>query len=1140
MGIIGTLDDRCWDLLEVLHLGAFFDKHHIPPLMFPISLIVFVLLAFALSSSPSPQPICGNDVCEPEENATSCPADCVPSEHQELKTIKVRVTGGLRCERISVVIKGRDNSVLDSKTNQKNRVVIFQSISTGQIKAVVSSPESTKAPVSSNFIDTSREDTISISLPDDYCDEKTKKGSIRVLVRDKSTGESMAAHVTLFDSGGTKRGSRDISGEDVFSKLDANTYYYLTATASGYYDYYGGDERILVEPEKEKTRTIYMEPVPSLPENQTGKIEVCVRNEEGPIEDAGQIGLYDMEDNLFKVGSLSDCPLFRGMASGAGCYIFTVPAGKEVYVGMAVTPGGCATPGKSGPYTIEADRTEHAYINLTCNLTGTMRVVVYGNNSQVLTSNCTIELYGDDGGKIKTLNTSADGLYTEWVSLREGEYTVYAKNVPHGYLETQSNVEIERGDNKTVAIQLNIKPPPLPNLTIYGARVSQQVLQKGENFTLTADSVRLRGEVLTDANVSVICESEWGETKRAVYKGFWECNLTAPDSLGEMAVSIRAEKEGANSDFRAFTVYVINESEQALHISWDAYNSLTMGPSVVLYFNITRAGGEVEVPRLDEADLSIYHLSDGVKRFIGNFTLSRVRDGYFRSSFSVPFSGDYLYELRAGVVINATLYWGLDQYGFFVQNGAPGAVSCQVDPEIAGPGDLVHVYSLFTFLGSPLPEQDMAVFVIGNRTSSYPLIWNSTTEMYEAEIPADSDECAHTINCSSLDDPDLYSTTTLYVVNPNPPSVDPSSCPSNSYLCLNLSDARNCYKRFVITPTKQYYDEALSCARRCTDSGSCVCGESQRILSECHQPVSFAVSCMDGGLPASTGKMYFWLGGTASGEEQSISYPPPGDNLTSCSLVDVAVPGLREQGPTTRVVGDTVILTIDNSGHITATAICRVQCGVKGDLDNDGTPFTDKDLRIMNSLIDAISLLGPLPYDQSIMQCADINNDSVLTEHDYLCMDAIVSGGEVSELCKSCREQLGSAYSDIEVCNDGLDNNCDGQVDEDTYGSDGLYGSLPTPMDLCSCYSDTPCEMLWDITGLSPVSSESDVLRCAEISYIGPSYRWNSLTERACTKSRADATLKCNGQTYTCTNRSGEWRWENWYNWDETYPPNEL
>ena len=680
MSVINTLNDFSWDLLDVFHLGEFFDSHGIPPILFPILLICIVLLVvfFLLMPVGAPAGECGDGMCSAGETEESCPDDCTitrpPPIEPKGKTIRVYLSGGVTCRTVNVVLKDGDGAVIESKMNQENRAFIFQDVTAERVSVEVSSNQGTKPTVRAGPINTKNEDVLRATMADDYCTEVTNYGSLRVVVKDSQTDQPVGANVALFDSGETPKGNKFINGEGTFTNLEADEWYYLTATAPGYQDYYGRSNQILVEKNQQETATIAMTPAIA-PPGATGKLEVCVTGDTEPIEHSGEIGIYSVDGDLIKVGRLSECPLFRGQATGEGCYIFDLPADSQVFAGINRAPSGCSVGDREGPIIIVENEKELVTLDLDCNLIGGVRAIVYGNNSQVLTDDCTVELYHENGTKIRILDISGDGEYTQYVTLKAGlEVYVYAKNVPQGYLETKSrDVDIDEGENKTVSITLKTPPPPLPNLTIIGTSIARQIFHENETATVKARVVRFQGTTTAltpDDGVSVACESSWGQTVSAAYKGVWECNLTTPlDSTGQKTIAIRATKENANEDVKSITLYVVNDSIGALYIAEKSRSPLA---PVVLNFNITYLFNNTEIrpaPAVQEAYTKItFKPSNGL---VANITRLSGSDGLYSTSFFVPFKGKYEYELNVKAVVNDMLHIGLLQGEFTMTQGPP-------------------------------------------------------------------------------------------------------------------------------------------------------------------------------------------------------------------------------------------------------------------------------------------------------------------------------------------------------------------------------------------------------------------------------------------------------------------------------------
>lgn len=103
--------------------------------------------------------------------------------------------------------------------------------------------------------------------------------------------------------------------------------------------------------------------------------------------------------------------------------------------------------------------------------------------------------------------------------------------------------------------------------------------------------------------------------------------------------------------------------------------------------------------------------------------------------------------------------------------------------------------------------------------------------------------------------------------------------------------------------------------------------------------------------------------------------------------------------------------------------------------------------------------------------CADVDGDGAVTLEDEECVSGLLTGAYSSvEECLGC-----IALSKFEVCNDGIDNNCDGQTDRDTY--DNSAGTAYSS-DICECNAETPCGVSYDVDGIQGMANPSDVRWC--------------------------------------------------------------
>ncbi len=1166
MSLINKLNDYSWDLLDTLHLGEFFDSHGLPPLLFPILIIGVILLVVFLLLVPlgGPADACGDGVCSDSEQSVrfSCPEDCTYDEEPpepETKTIRVYVSGGVTCASLNIILKDGNGNTISSKLNQQTRAVQFQDVSADRVSVEVSTGQSTQASIRAGPISTEEEDTLRVTLPDDYCAPTERYGSIRAVVKDASTDELIGANVAVFDTGDTRKASRFVSGEDTFQNLEAGEWYYLTATAPGYNDYYDDSNTVLVEADRETLTTIRMTPS-AAPPDATGQLEVCVIDEDDVgIEHSGEIGIYSVDGDLMTTGRLSQCSLFRGQASGEGCYIFTLTAGIQVFAGLTRAPSSCSDVEQEGPIVIPENDKEFVTLHLNCNLIGGIRAIVYGNDSEVVTDQCTVELYHENDTKIKTMDMAADGNYTETVALQDGlEVYVYAKNVPDGYLETKSgDVDIEAEENQTVTITLATPPPPLPNLTMGDISISRQILHRSENITVTLNSVRLLGNVITPAEgASVSCESSWGQTVSATYKGFWECNLTTPDTVGEKTIALRATKQDTNPAIKSASVFVVNDTVETLYITEVSRSPLT---PVALTFNISYYNGTHTLPVAAVQDGYIEVVFKPSNGPVANITSITGGDGTFSTRFFVPFKGVYQYEMWVRSVLDNKLHTGYISGEFTSTQGATNAISCSVEPQLTGPNGETEVISTFAPInGMQLPNQRIQATVIGRQESrTWPLAWNPQAEEYTQTVTALSAECKHVVNCSSVDDPTIWRTTSLYVADSDALNVDPVDCPlQNPALCQNsVAKARNCYKYLLDNPT--LLEPLVQNIITCASYGLPSCGQSEPPSTDCYQAMGLRVRAMgeiteevwDNDTNTTVNRtytvsnvsdmLYFRLLGSYEGQASSLSYPRPGLSGVSSSdreysLLEIHLPGGQSEpladasGPRTQFATPSASVWVnDSTGALAAIAYCPLDCGGLGDLNGDGD-VTDQDISIMTTVIDTIALMGAPPYDPWPSPCLDLNGDTLITREDLDCM---LSPGT----CVDCNPD-----ASLEICHDGYDNDCDGQMDMESYDNEaGEFYSFNGVIleDLCSCTPKTPCDMLYDIDGIIGVSDEGDAMRCSSISQ--GAYTWKPETGWECTSSRNGQTLQCDGKSFVCTQSGGNWVWLR-QGGVGMYPPNPL
>jgi len=142
--------------------------------------------------------------------------------------------------------------------------------------------------------------------------------------------------------------------------------------------------------------------------------------------------------------------------------------------------------------------------------------------------------------------------------------------------------------------------------------------------------------------------------------------------------------------------------------------------------------------------------------------------------------------------------------------------------------------------------------------------------------------------------------------------------------------------------------------------------------------------------------------------------------------------------------------------------------GIPGDLNGDMLIDTD-DLPYLSDIINTLGNNQVFIGLDEVFTCADVNGDGNVTEEDYLCLSAMLSGDATMRdaYCTSCMVAMQAYGVDrhgrylrygLEICHDGLDNDCDGQTDED-----------------CQCDANQICDRRYDIDG---ITTTEDLAMC--------------------------------------------------------------
>ena len=248
-------DDYLWDMLERLGLADFFEGHGIPPIIFPILILVIavVIILFLMPVGvEEPAGYCGDAICQHDldEDVDSCPQDC--GSPKTPKTVLVDIIDQVE-SGIDVFLEDRAGDVIYSTGGVANKFKITDVLA-DSVKVTVRNPLNSMT-VSSDYVRLSEETTkIPMGLSPNFFDASStvppEKATLRVVLRDVETGDLVDAKVTtVIPNGGSYvlAEVQDIDGTGFFT-LDAGQDYAVIVDARGYRQYNTLSSPIRLEP----------------------------------------------------------------------------------------------------------------------------------------------------------------------------------------------------------------------------------------------------------------------------------------------------------------------------------------------------------------------------------------------------------------------------------------------------------------------------------------------------------------------------------------------------------------------------------------------------------------------------------------------------------------------------------------------------------------------------------------------------------------------------------------------------------------------------------------------------------------------------------------------------------------------------
>jgi len=513
MGVIDSINDKCWALLDALRLGDFWDKYRLPPLLFPLIIILIILAAFWFMSARSANP-CGDNFCDPAfESCRTCVLDCgtCPVNQSNLITVSVELAG-IVSEKVTVVIYDKDGMPLASAETARKQIFEFPGVEPQIVGARVSCPnakEQTSRPESLS----KDMATITLSLPEgcfDYItdnngDPMATYGNIEVAVSDPSGAPIEALVAAVRSSDDLPEATATTFGGTAVLNVRSDNYYYLTASKLNYVSYNGRDTKFYVISNDRLYKPIKLTPLSS---PDPAILRVCATSTKSIT--AGKISITELGGSELRYAYLTP--------SDGGCITFDdVPPGKTVRASLTSPPAGCASPSISNAVLLEPGEQEDVTINVACDQgVAYVKVIVQDRNGELLTDDVKVTLWNAvthdqiPGSSPDSSLSIGSGGYTEEITIPANTLVqAKASGVPLGLVDAVSGPAAFQ-PNEHGSISIVLGELSRGEFEFLNPSIIYTPATPGSPFQVFVQQITYNGQVLTPQNseVKVIIDGE--------------------------------------------------------------------------------------------------------------------------------------------------------------------------------------------------------------------------------------------------------------------------------------------------------------------------------------------------------------------------------------------------------------------------------------------------------------------------------------------------------------------------------------------------------------------------------------------------------------------------------------------------------
>jgi len=606
-------------------------------------------------------------------------------------------------------------------------------------------------------------------------------------------------------------------------------------------------------------------------------------------------------------------------------------------------------------------------------------------------------------------------------------------------------VEGEFG-NETASNSLGVKTA-YPHFEITSLETTPSVGEVGEEFTVGSvvsfnegTSESALSKYLAELNVS--CWRGNNETAAVLLdKSFeegdfgFECSFV-PDEVGNYPIEVRAVLYGIqHSDSIEVTVKQHVGNSLRIRTRKDIHKT---SPVMLGYLVEFRESGE-PVTELSDSNVTFVLTSsgNGVEHAYSETSKlpRRPSNRMYSLSQDLYFAGDYRVDVYVEKEVDNVVYTGRKSHRFRLRKPSHVTFKTELLPDLVEPDGIIDedIYAIMEI--DDIRLSNFTVFLEINGTAIL-LPYDPENGMrYKREsIPVASfglKEGAYNALFYVAEDPTISDDShKLYVVDTSQcPQGCSDKCPPPEE-CRRIADVRKCKADFDSGDRQVSEDRVKQCAENFFS------GASLEGLCESH-----LVGDIDGNGKVDSKDLvpiHDFIEGDYEFEDIACA------DINRDGSIDMkdmrCIAGMIELGKR----GCVSDLPQDCLNAYSTTGFCSSHSGgeeIKGDINSDGV-VDSNDLFLME-----LALSKKLD-SKDILKCADMNGDGFITSSDKACLQMQVDfdPDQLWELTELCSQTCTPLPEMVDLCDDGVDNDCDGVVDDGECGEGRCVKEISTVM----------------------------------------------------------------------------------------------